>query len=107
MRVLHLTIKKEAFDVMVTEEKRVEYRKPSKWIESRLFDKEGKKRKYDVVEFRNGYKSDSPCFIAGFLGFKQCDIPHSKDYSNGLHVDVSGGDYMILLGDVTYKNKDK
>lgn len=102
MKVLRLIIKKEAFDVMVTGEKKIEYRKPSRWIQGRLFDKDGRKRKYDVVEFRNGYKSDSPCFIAGFLGFKQCDIPHCKDYSNGLRVDVLGGDYMIFLGDVTY-----
>ena len=40
MKVLRLTLKKKAFDVMVTGEKQEEFRKYSKWIESRLFNTE-------------------------------------------------------------------
>lgn len=36
-RVLRVTPKKQAFDVMATREKTVEFRKPSFWIMSRLF----------------------------------------------------------------------
>lgn len=64
MSTLQLTIKKRWFDMIATGVKREEYRKPSKWILSRL---EGKS--YDLISFRNGYKSNSPTIICRFLGW--------------------------------------
>ena len=46
---LKLTLKKMPFEVMVTGEKKIEFRCPSKWIESRLFDKENSKRNYKFI----------------------------------------------------------
>jgi len=82
---------------MVTGEKAVEYRIPSKWILSRIVDKE-----YDLVLFTNGYGADKPYFVAKWLGW---DTVESKTnatitYSNGLKVEVEKGMVMIFLGEV-------
>ena len=49
-KVLHLPLKRYAFDIMITEEKASEFRRAGDWIEKRLFetpsqDKKGKKKK--------------------------------------------------------------
>lgn len=60
---------------MVTGEKREEFRKPSKWMLSRMFNKnkDGSKsfKKYDLVKFVNGYGNDKPYFIAEFTAMAQ------------------------------------
>lgn len=110
-RLLWLTLKKEAFEVMVTGEKIIEFRKKSKWIESRLFDKKGKVREYDFIVFTNGYGNDKPYFIAEMVAFKETKRVGSQiySYSNGLTVEVEQGDYMILIGNVlkigNYENR--
>jgi len=60
MNILHLSIKKEPFEVMVTGEKDIEVRKISTWIDSRLFNKNGSKKHYDLVKFTNGYGKSRP-----------------------------------------------
>jgi hypothetical protein len=65
-------------------EKTVEFRRVSKWITSRLVSRDGSKRDYDLVHFRNGYARSSPEFLATYKGFEKrqnVDIT----YSNGLH----------------------
>ena len=47
IKTLNLTVHGHAFEVMETGEKFLEFREPTKWIKSRLFDKDGKPRKYD------------------------------------------------------------
>lgn len=108
MKTLHLTLNRQAFEVMVTGEKTEEYRKPSKWIEARLFEKgatlfpEVKTSKpYDQVKLVNGYGNDKPYFIAEFKGLRQIQKPNSSEsyiYSNGLKVTVNEVDYIIRLG---------
>jgi hypothetical protein len=100
LRVLKLTLSKSPFDVMHTGEKQTEFRKPSEWIESRLYDKEGNEKEYDLVEFINGYGSDKPVFVAKYLGFARAEADYSISYSNGLNVEVEKGDYKIYLGQV-------
>ena len=39
-KTLHLNINKTPFEIMVTGEKPEEYRKPTKWIISRLYNKD-------------------------------------------------------------------
>jgi hypothetical protein len=63
-RTLELTIKRQWFDMVSSGEKKEEYRKPSKWIGSRLFGKD-----YDTVRFRNGYRADSPVCVCEYLGW--------------------------------------
>lgn len=101
-RTLLLTLSKLPFDVMVTGEKEVEYRKPSKWILSRLKGKD-----YDYVKFVNGYGNDKPYFIAEFEGYVICNCGYRAIFSNGLDVVVSSGDIAILLGKVVEKGNLK
>ena len=65
MTTLYLTLKKQAFDVMKTGEKKEEYRKESKWIMSRL------NKDYKYVKFTNGYRKESPSFIVEYKGWER------------------------------------
>lgn len=95
--ILNLTLHRSAFEVMVTGEKRLEFRKPGKWINSRLYRKDGSKKPYDLIKFVNGYGSDKPYFICKYLGF---DYEYGTFvYSNGLEVEVSN-DYAIKCGEI-------
>ena len=103
---LHLTLNRKAFEVMVTGEKSTEYRKFSKWIESRLIDKNGNPKEYDNVKFVNGYGYDRPYFLADYKGFEKelIGFNHNKPYSNGLKVGiVEKGDFKIFLGSVFFR----
>lgn len=64
-KTLRLTLKRKWFDMIASGEKREEYRKPGKWILSRL---EGKD--YDRVEFKNGYGSRVPTMEVQFIGWR-------------------------------------
>jgi hypothetical protein len=82
--VLLLNIKTAPFNVMVAGEKKVEYREIKKWMNSRLFDKEGNPRKYDLVKFVLAYSSKNPYFYAPFLGverMKDVNVQYSSGYS--------------------------
>lgn len=58
MATLHLTLKRKWFDLILSGEKKEEYREIKQHWVSRL---EGKK--YDFIEFRNGYSGNSPRMI--------------------------------------------
>jgi hypothetical protein len=94
LRILYLTLKKPQFQVTFSGEKKSEFRRPSKWIESRLVNKE-----YDQIKFTNGYGSDKPFFICECLGWSFAK-PNSHTYSNGLVVNVSEGYFEIKLGEI-------
>ncbi len=86
---------------MVTGEKTEEFRKPSKWIESRLFDKNGHKKHYDLIVFTNGYGKQRPKFTCEFKGCQKITAGSAKiTYSNGLNVTVEPNDYIIHLGEI-------
>ena len=56
---------------MVNGEKKMEFRKKGKWIESRLIDSStGVDKQYDRVSFVNGYGAGRPRFTATFKGYK-------------------------------------
>lgn len=101
-RTLLLTLSKKPFQVMVTGEKTIEYRKPSKWILSRLKGKD-----YDYVKFVNGYGNDKPYFVAEYKGWTQNTLPYNLSYSNGLNVVTESGDLFIYLGKVIEKGNLK
>lgn len=102
MKMLNLTLKKQPFDVMVTGEKGIEFRKRSEWILSRLIDKKTNQLKsYTHVKFVNGYGADKPYFIGIFNGFDYAQYNYSLRYSNGLLVNVEQGDIQIFLGEIT------
>ena len=91
--ILHLTLKKKWFDLMVSGKKKFEYREPSKWIIVRL------EKKYDVIKFTNGYGSDKPYFICEYNGFEisnKSEIIHIENSK----IKVEEGIYMIKLGKI-------
>lgn len=102
MKTLHLTLSKEPFEVMVTGEKRLEFRHDSKWIRSRLYDKSGNKREYDFIKFTNGYGKNKPYFVCRFLEFfESYRSLEPLIYSNGLEVSgIKKGDFVISCGDI-------
>lgn len=98
-RVLHLTVKKEWFQIMVTREKPFELRRKSKWIESRLFNKDGSLKPYDLISITNGYGKDKPNFVAEYQGFH--DIPGGFWlFSNFSVLDVKESSYRIDFGKI-------
>jgi len=97
MATLKLTLSKQPYEVMVSGEKNKEYRRKSKWIETRLFDKSGQLKNYEFVQFTNGYKKDSPKFISEFKGVSVVE-KLQETFSNGLQLDIKEPTYVIHLG---------
>ena len=64
MKILHLTLKKQWFDMIASGEKREEYRVIKKYWTARIF-----LRDYDVIKFRNGYRPDSPTLTVEYKGY--------------------------------------
>lgn len=84
---------------MIIGEKICEFRKSSKWIESRLYDKKtGEKKYYGKVKFINGYGKNKPYAIFNFLGIKQIN-KINVTYSTGLKINENDKTfYRITLG---------
>jgi len=95
MKTLKLTLKKEPFEVMISGEKSEEFRKQTDWVMSRLMNNNGTHKEYDFVEFVNGYSNKRPRFKCVYLGFDFARTDYTKEYSNGLKVDVKFGDVVI------------
>ena len=55
MEILHLTLKKKWFDLILSGKKTVEYREFKPYWKSRLYGRE-----FDEVHFRNGYGKNAP-----------------------------------------------
>lgn len=107
LSILHLNVHKQAFEVMVTGEKTVEFRKPSDWIKSRLFNKDGSQKLYDLIKITHSYGSDKPSFIAPYLGVTEAKTSTIRAYSNTLVVAVEKGDFIICFGDIIKKENVK
>lgn len=98
--VLKLTLKKQWFDLMITGEKDFELRNQGKWIESRLFTKEGFSREYDYVRFTNGYGSDKPFFTCKFI-CASLIFKMNKTFSDGSKLVFSNTPtWEISLGEI-------
>jgi len=105
MKILHLNVSKEPFEVMISGEKNKEYRKPSKWIKSRLFHKKTREKKvYSHIKVVWGYGSGRPFFIAKFKYFITSERNYTLSFSNGLKVEVEKGDYIIHYGKIVATN---
>ena len=95
MQILHLTLKKEWFDKILSGSKTVEYREVKHYWTKRLFQEDGRSKKYDLIEFRNGYSKNSKKVRVLFLGVKKDRMKESiGDFNKGEEV------YNILLGDI-------
>jgi len=98
MKILHLSLKKGPFEIMSKGDKKMEFRKRSKWIMSRLLNKDGSLRHYDVVQFVNGYSKDAPRFQVEYKGFEYEDQVREYKYNKGPVIKTSPGDIIIKLG---------
>jgi hypothetical protein len=94
------------YQVMESGEKKEGFRRPSPWLLSRLYKRDGPKdalgkrtlgslRRYDRIEFTNGYHPASPRFSTVYGGFRIVTGPEEHTYSNGLVVRVDKGDIAI------------
>ena len=63
MKILHLTLKKQWFDMIESGQKKEEYREQKGYWHKRL-----RGREYDAICFRNGYAKDSPKMLVELLG---------------------------------------
>ncbi len=66
LNILHLNLHREFFAAIAAGTKRIEYRARTPHWRSRL---EG--RKYDVIQFRNGYATKAPEMQVEFLGVRR------------------------------------
>lgn len=109
MKILHLSLKEEPFEVMVTGEKTNEFRAPTKWIISRLYNKDGTLKHYDLIKFVNGYGSTLPNFTAVYNGFNVLNHGiHTEPYSNGFHLEfLPAGTIDIKIGEIIEINNLK
>ena len=92
---LHLTLKKVWFDLMISGIKKIEYRKPSNWIQQRLHNKD-----YTQIKFVNGYGNDKPYFVCKYEGYTISQENNRVVVSDKL-IEVQKGDYLIKLGEIT------
>lgn len=93
LSILHLSLKKEWFDLMVVGKKTTEYREPTDWIIKRL------EKDYDVIKFTNGYGKDRPYFICEFKGFEISTKSEVVVFDKA-KVNVTKGIYKIYLGKI-------
>ena len=67
MKTLHLTLKKKWFDMILSGEKKEEYREMKPYWEKRLYHiwypLIRQFRDYDAIEFRNGYSKNAPIIL--------------------------------------------
>ena len=93
-KLLFLVLKELPFGATLSGEKRIEYRRQSEWIKSRLVDKS-----YDYVKFTHGYGNDKPYLILEYEGWALAKKKQVQ-FSNGLVVNVENNDYEIYLGKI-------
>lgn len=61
MKILHLTLKKKWFDLIVSGQKKHEFRECKPYWEKRLLHgPNGEPKHFDEIHFRNGYSKNSP-----------------------------------------------
>ena len=99
MKVLHRNLKKKWFDMILSGEKKQEYRdlKPY-WKKRLLYSFHLLYREFDVIIFKNGYKKDAPTMtvkckgIVRDFGYKKWGAEKDKQY------------FVISLGKILKNN---
>lgn len=87
-KILNLTVKKKWFDMIVSGEKKIEYREYKQYWKQRLIagidiSKDKSKRImncFDEIVFRNGYKKNSPVCRTEFVEttIENCKNPYTE-----------------------------
>ena len=104
-KILHLTLKKEWFDLILSGKKPIEYREYTKYWIARLM-REGKPRTdFDVIHCRNGYSGNSPAMRVSMGEIK---IIHSRHHQpvNGEQL-TADRYFAIYLGSVLTEGKNQ
>ena len=100
-KTLTLVLKKQWFDLMVTGEKDKEFREPTDWIKSRLYNKDGSTKEYDYIKFINGYQANAPYFICKYEGFGTgYDNTYTFKSNPSILLKVTPEQYVIFLGEI-------
>jgi len=77
MKILHLTLKKQWFDLIASGSKTIEYREFKNYWVSRLMTSDGRLRNdFDEVHFRNGYSKGSPFMRVEFSAIRVVQTRH-------------------------------
>jgi hypothetical protein len=101
---LNLTLKKQWFDLMVTGEKKHEFREATNWLYSRMFNAAGHEKKYKLVKFTNGYSTNSRAFICEYKSIEAAEDSYTYfdlSYSDGSKIKGSVENiYIITLGEI-------
>jgi hypothetical protein len=66
LEILHLNLRREFFSQIAAGSKRVEYREQKPYWKKRL-----ENRKYDAIQFRNGYAINAPEMLVEFCGLRR------------------------------------
>lgn len=104
--VLRLTLKKEWFDMILSGEKKEEYRDIKDYWRARLeetprYPFEFNPKHFDLVEFTNGYGSDKPRIVVQCFGI---ELGESKpEWCGG----VQDYFYVIHLGEILERHNIK
>ena len=103
MKILHLTLKKRWFDLIITGKKKIEYREDKLYWRKRIFNNELPKN-FDIIRFKNGY-GDVPMFDIEFLGIFLVDslshIPINGEILEGKIIAIKLGKILnIKIGDL-------
>lgn len=104
-KILHLTLKREWFDLIASGAKKKEFRLMTTYWYKRLsnidvpVDHPDRFLKFDEIHFRNGYRPDSPFMRVKHI---KTDITPPKliTYPNGVKLHLKGSCYEIFLGDI-------
>ena len=64
-KILHLNLYRKYFDAIVDGTKTIEYRKKTDYWKKRIED-----RKYDYIQFRNGYAKVAPTMLVEYNGYE-------------------------------------
>ena len=64
--VLHLNLHREWFAAIAARTKRIEYRRRTPYWKARL-----ENRRYDAIQFRNGYATSAPEMLVEFRGVRR------------------------------------
>jgi hypothetical protein len=76
LTILHLNLRREHFAKIAAKTKRIEYRDCTSYWRRRL---EG--RRYDFIQFRNGYATKAPEMLVEFLGLRRYGKGRSGYYA--------------------------
>lgn len=108
MKILHLALKKQWFDMILSGEKKEEYREIKEYYDGRLASKSiinagtasesvlwrPHHNRFDAVQFRNGYAKNAPTMLVECKGIR-IGTPRPEWSGN-----MQGDHFIIELGNI-------